>query len=179
MTKIKVNKLEAARRQIDAAIRMLFSGEDPVAIHTLAWAGFQILRDLDAKQDPSVGMALALDSILRPEKKKEFWCKAKGLSNFLKHADRDAEGIHDSVEEEANDFVLYFALAYYHQLRGQLTLEMRVLRAWLTMLHPDVVLQSQDKNLDELRAAVKEGGSIQQTGRRSRRREPAQEGTPR
>ena len=39
-----LNKPEAARRQIDAAIRMLFSGEDPVAVHTLAMAGFEFLE---------------------------------------------------------------------------------------------------------------------------------------
>ena len=46
MANIKVNKPEAAIRQIDAAIWMLFSGEDPVAIHTLAMAGFRVRRDL-------------------------------------------------------------------------------------------------------------------------------------
>jgi hypothetical protein len=32
MTKIRINKIDAARRQIDAAIRMTFGEEDPVAI---------------------------------------------------------------------------------------------------------------------------------------------------
>jgi hypothetical protein len=43
---IYVTKLEAARRQIDAAIRMYFAGEDSLAIHTIAAAGYKILRDL-------------------------------------------------------------------------------------------------------------------------------------
>jgi valyl-tRNA synthetase len=33
MTKVHINKIEAARRQIDAAIRMTFGEEDPVAIY--------------------------------------------------------------------------------------------------------------------------------------------------
>jgi hypothetical protein len=33
---IYVNKLEAARQQIDAAIRMLLANEDSLAIHTVA-----------------------------------------------------------------------------------------------------------------------------------------------
>ena len=149
MTKIEVNKLEAAQRQIDAAIRMLFSGEDPVAIHTLASAGFTILRDLLGAQDP-------IDSIIRPEKKREFWRKQKGLANFLKHADKDPKDIHDSVEEEANDFLLYLALIRYHKLRQPLTLEMKVLQAWMTMIYPDV-LQVEDRHL---RAAVEAAGTI-------------------
>jgi hypothetical protein len=41
-----INKLEAARRQLDAAIRMTFTGEDVLAIHTVAAAAYRILRDL-------------------------------------------------------------------------------------------------------------------------------------
>ena len=43
---IYITKIEAARRQIDAAIRMLLSKEDDLAIHTVAAAGDRILRDL-------------------------------------------------------------------------------------------------------------------------------------
>ena len=53
MAKIKVNKIEAVRRQLDAAIRMLFANEDPLAIHTLSMAAFRILRDLAGKRDDS------------------------------------------------------------------------------------------------------------------------------
>jgi hypothetical protein len=49
MAKIRINKIEAAQRQLDAAIRRLFANEDPVAIHTLAMAAFRILRDLAIK----------------------------------------------------------------------------------------------------------------------------------
>jgi hypothetical protein len=43
---ILISKIEAARRQIDAAIRMTIANEDEVAIHTVASAGYRILRDL-------------------------------------------------------------------------------------------------------------------------------------
>jgi hypothetical protein len=45
-----INKLEAARRQLDAAIRMLFANEDGLAIHTVAGAAYRILRDMLAKR---------------------------------------------------------------------------------------------------------------------------------
>jgi hypothetical protein len=43
---IFINKLEAARRQLDAAIRMTFANEDELAIHTVAAAAYRILRDM-------------------------------------------------------------------------------------------------------------------------------------
>jgi hypothetical protein len=47
--KIKISKLEAARRQVETAIRIYFANGDPVSIHTLAAASLQILVDLDKK----------------------------------------------------------------------------------------------------------------------------------
>jgi hypothetical protein len=43
---IQISKFAAAQRQLDAAIRMFFQREDELAIHTVAAAAFQILRDI-------------------------------------------------------------------------------------------------------------------------------------
>ena len=43
---IQISKIAAAQRQLDAAIRMFFQREDELAIHTVAAAAFQILRDV-------------------------------------------------------------------------------------------------------------------------------------
>ena len=43
---VHVTKLSAARRQLCAAIRMFLSGEDDLAIHTVASAAYNILNDL-------------------------------------------------------------------------------------------------------------------------------------
>ena len=48
---IFINKLEAARRQLDAAIRMTFANEDELAIHTVAAAAYRIVRDLLEKRE--------------------------------------------------------------------------------------------------------------------------------
>lgn len=50
MTDIQLNKLAAARRQLCAAIRMYFSGEDELAVHTVASAGYRIVTDLKSKR---------------------------------------------------------------------------------------------------------------------------------
>ena len=46
MKELKVDKIGAAKSQIELAIRLLFQNEDPTGIHTLASAGFRILRDI-------------------------------------------------------------------------------------------------------------------------------------
>jgi hypothetical protein len=41
-----INKIAAASRQLNLAIRLFFAKEDELGIHTLAWAAFTILRNL-------------------------------------------------------------------------------------------------------------------------------------
>jgi hypothetical protein len=137
MAKIRVNKIDAARRQIDAAIRMLFDNGDPVAIHTLAAAGGRILRDLcGAKGTP---MHQMFKGVIRPDKEKEFWEAMNRPANFFKHADRDADEILDDVDERFNDFTLFYAVEYYRDLGYTPTAEMRAFMTFFTVTNPDIL----------------------------------------
>ena len=92
MNEIRITKFQAAQRQIDAGIWMLFRNDDPVAIHTVAMAAFRILRDLVKKR----GLEDPVDSMIRPGKKKAFWCAVGSFPNFLKHADKGPDDISGS-----------------------------------------------------------------------------------
>lgn len=48
--KLHVTKLAAAERQLRAAIRLYFAGEDELAIHTIASAAYRLLSDLKAER---------------------------------------------------------------------------------------------------------------------------------
>jgi hypothetical protein len=45
-----VNKLEAARRQLETAITLYFAEDDEVSIATLAGAAYGLIRDINEKQ---------------------------------------------------------------------------------------------------------------------------------
>ena len=141
MAKIRVNKSEAARRQLDVAIRMLFNNEDPVPIHTLSMAGFRILRDLAAKRSDSY-MAKVTKLMIKPGMEGEFWRLMNLPSNFLKHADKDPFGVLDNIDEEANDGILCIASLFYQDLGYTLTPEMTTLVAWYTGQHPEFLLDN-------------------------------------
>lgn len=46
--RLHITKLAAAQRQLRAAIRMYFGGEDELAVHTVAAAAYRVLADLKA-----------------------------------------------------------------------------------------------------------------------------------
>jgi hypothetical protein len=53
-----INKLAAASRQLDAAIRIFFIEEDELAIHTIASAALRILRDLLKKRGRNLAIKI-------------------------------------------------------------------------------------------------------------------------
>lgn len=138
MATIKVTKIEAAQRQIDAAIRMLFRNEDPVPIHTLVMAGFRILRDLASKSSES-HMEASVAAIIKPGMESKLWGQFHSFSNFLKHADKDPNKIFDDVQEEVNDIALLLASFYYQDLGQEFTPEMLALVAWYTAIRPKLL----------------------------------------
>lgn len=140
MAKIRLNKSEALRRQTNAGIRMLFAGEDPVAVITVASAAFGIARDLARRSQ------LGLDSTdqllkdhIKPGMEKEFWKQAHRPANFLKHADKDPAAILDNVHEGAAEMTLLLCGYYYRDLGYEITKEMKALGLWCSMSYPEIV----------------------------------------
>src|SRR5579862_9769286 len=87
---IVVTKLDAAKRQLRAAITLWFTGGDPVAIHTLAAAAHEIVHTLFRRKGLS---GLLFDSPrIRDDKRAEFARAAKAAATFFKHAQRDPDG---------------------------------------------------------------------------------------
>jgi hypothetical protein len=134
MAIIVVNKLDVAKRQINSAIRMLFSKEDPIAIHTVAAAGYRITRDLIKIH--GINHPTLVDNFLRPEKRTEFWKIFNGPANFFKHADADPDAVLDTVDEAANDYVLFQAITAYAALGAPGSVEMEAYRGWFILCHP-------------------------------------------
>jgi hypothetical protein len=44
-----VSKIEAALRQLETAIQLYFSDGDPISVHTLTAAAYNVLRDVTAR----------------------------------------------------------------------------------------------------------------------------------
>ena len=58
-----LNKIAAATRQLEAAIRMFFAKEDELAVHTVAWAASRVLRDIYVKKGKMFASDLVREGI--------------------------------------------------------------------------------------------------------------------
>ena len=129
MTTLKVAKLDAARRQLDTAIRLYFAQGDPVSIHTLAGAAYQLLDDLIAKHGGPEGFKDLLLKWAKPGSVDLVRQRLNEAQNFFKHADRDHEGVLD-FRPEATELFLLDACERYFVLTGEAVPSFDVFRAW-------------------------------------------------
>ena len=111
--KLKISKTDAAKRQLETAIRLWLNNGDPVSIHTLAAAAHQIIHDLDTKHGkPTILRGLdIIPSHLKRRVRKVF----NKPANFLKHADKDQTDVLDFPPEITEVFILDAIETYYKQ----------------------------------------------------------------
>jgi hypothetical protein len=104
---LTISKLDAAKRQLEIAIRLYFSDGDPVSIHTLTAAAYNIIHDISIKRD--AGSMFVKDMIfdyVKPEYQEVIRQSVNKAENFFKHADRDHEASLDFNPDQSETYIL-------------------------------------------------------------------------
>jgi hypothetical protein len=150
--RIKIGKLEAARRQLETAISLYFDGGDPVSIHTLACAATEILSDLNkaCNGTPMISDLQASD-LIRPDKIKFVQEAFRKPQNFFKHADNDANDVLDFHPEIPTGFMLA-SIVKYRELSGEKPPKMRAFELWFQIHWPQLFHFSREKANELTRA---------------------------
>jgi hypothetical protein len=87
---LHLTKVDVARRQLKTAIRLWFHDADPVSIHTLAFAAYEIIHVVSKKRNRT--KALVFDTLSVKEEHRSKWNKTiKEHAGFFKHANNDAD----------------------------------------------------------------------------------------
>ena len=132
---VKISKVDAAKRQLETAIRLYFHNADPVSIHTLAFAAHTILSDLNKKKK---GFPMLLDGVLVPEKfRKKFKRIINTAKNHFKHANKDPNATVD-FRPHTNEFVLLDACEKYLDLTGENVPQFAIFKSWFLLKNPDL-----------------------------------------
>ena len=119
-----VTKVDVARRQIVAAIRMFFERTDPIVAHSVISAGHQVLTDVGAKS--------GIDGLLRGRtQSREGRVKWNTAANFFKHADNDPHArLNVEPLPELNGEFLMDAVLLLQNISGDLPIEAKIFWSW-------------------------------------------------
>jgi|GraSoi_2013_80cm_1033760.scaffolds.fasta_scaffold39606_1 hypothetical protein len=140
MTILKLKKLDAAQRQLRTAITLWFHDGDPVAIHALAFAAYEVIHTVSKKRNPYRRDLLFDTLLIKDEYRKDFCIKLKEHAWFFKHADRDSEAEIEFNSELSEGFILYAILG--RELCGEpQSQEESTYLWWLQLHHPSILTQ--------------------------------------
>jgi hypothetical protein len=132
-----ITKLEAARRNLAAAVRLFLDREDPVAVHTLAAAAQGVIRDLARTRNLKHTSILHDNPDIQPHERAEWIRILNAPRNFFKHADNDPDGTFE-FEERLNENLLLDACITLSELSKLWLSEASVYLGWFTMAHPEL-----------------------------------------
>jgi hypothetical protein len=134
---VTISKLEAAKRNLAAGVRLFFERGDPVAIHTLAAAAQGVIRDIARSRGLEHTSILHDNPLVPPEQQKEWIRALNAARNFFKHADKDPD---DQLEfnEDTNESLLLDSVLILSEIDHQALSEAKVFIGWFTTAHPEL-----------------------------------------
>lgn len=145
---LKLSKTDAAKRQLETAVRLWFFSQDPVSVHTLTAAAHKVLYDVGKRR--GVLITLRNPENIRPEYRRKYHELISRYENFFKHADKDADGLLD-FNPDATEIYLFDAVLAYETLTCEITPILGAMKAWGFMRHPNL---ANEKDREKVALAV-------------------------
>ena len=157
---IRLSKEQAASRQLDTAIDLLFAGADVVSVQTLAAAASNVFADLLRDHNQKAWEDEIVECF--PDNEEEARRVLRSAQNFFKHADRDPKAVID-FDEVTNDETIIVATLEYGNLlmleegeQKKLTTPMSVFQMWYFAKAPELLLLSPEGMGDKFVQASQE-----------------------
>ncbi len=141
---IEVTKLDAARRQLETAVRLYFADADAVSTHTLSCAAHEILETLHIKQGGVPTTMHKLNPRLRDDVRNEFHTLITEARNFFKHAKSDPD-ITLHFNTRWTDSYLLDACQLYQRLTGKKNSMCNLFLRWMGIQHPRLYILNEEE----------------------------------
>jgi hypothetical protein len=150
MSKISVTKLDAAKRQLQTAVELYFNNGDPISVHTLTWAGYQVICDLNKKQG-SVPLLVndGFLMIVEPKHRGELERRLRQAHTFFKHADHNPDAVME-FEPRQTEYILLDACDHCLLLEGGASQLLASFPIWFFISNRDYLAPERQSQIDNM-----------------------------
>lgn len=134
-----INKQQATRHLLHAAIRMQIHIEDPLAIHMLLQSADKLLIDVAKKTGKELKFNIEDCLVPDKEKRKLFFGAYREVYNYLKHAESDFDqelGVRHICD--ANLLMAFHCVVNYQELYGSITQHMQIPLRFVQLAWPSL-----------------------------------------
>lgn len=169
---LRIGKLDAARRQADAAVKLYFEGQDTVSVHTLAAAANGVLEDIYSRNESEIvrkqlekvdpketrfSIRTELKIAIKDEYHQDFFRKLNAPANFFKHADKDPDG-NIEFNEFQTEYMILSCCQNYKLITDDLSIAMTCFSYFMMIKHPRLIKEEykNDKEMREIKSAIKD-----------------------
>ncbi|MFC0246519.1 hypothetical protein [Falsochrobactrum ovis] len=128
-----ISKLDAARRQLLAALHIHWYLNEPIAVYTLAANSWEVCNSLLKKDEKIRILQQITEAYGAPPK--EIIDLINAPRNFVKHADRDPDAVFPDIKEEDCDAVLLTACLDYMFANGRSPYIMGIFLSWYSAIY--------------------------------------------
>lgn len=136
----RLNKVDVVNKQLSKAIRLFFKNDDPIVIHTLVAPAHQILSDLSKHLNTTKSLVRAGGN----------YAVINFPYNFMKHADKDPDGIIYISDEIGKEFVELFIMDSILLLisiqKNDIPLEIKLFFSWYVSNKKDKFLDIENRS---------------------------------
>ena len=150
-----INKIDAAERQLNTAIRLFFENRDHLSSYALAVASREVTDDviqsryneIYRREFARVGDPLKVHlsyreqckDFIKPEFYKDYLNLDHKWQNFLKHADHDPDAEIEPFSTKLLALVIFTAIRNFILLTQRQTAEILTFLAWIAAAEPQYV----------------------------------------
>ncbi|MDD5681521.1 MAG: hypothetical protein PHI59_09815 [Candidatus Omnitrophica bacterium] len=149
MAIMHISKLDAAKRQLDTAITLFYQKADPVSIHTLTCAAYEILYGF-AKSRRMI-KTLKNNMFIKEEYRKKLYGLLNEPQNFFKHWQGDCKK-QLKFNSAITKYFLLDAIEIYMMITGENPREMTGYRTLFLFNNPLFITGKNRKMLSEISA---------------------------
>jgi hypothetical protein len=133
---VRFTKLEAARLQLETAIKLYAAHDDEVSIHNLAADAYSVIRDINEHRGGEP-MFKDLHLFLSDDLAREFKRYINSPENFFKHADKDPDAIGE-LDPRWTEILIWEASRKYCEMTGEQNKPMLTYIFWFVLHRPEL-----------------------------------------
>ncbi|GAA5663413.1 hypothetical protein Brsp07_01891 [Brucella sp. NBRC 14130] len=130
-----ISKIDAARRQLLAALHIHWYLNEPIAVYTLAANSWEVCNSL-LKKDEKIRILQEIVDVYGGTAK-EIVGLINAPRNFVKHADKDPDAVFTDIKEDDCDAVILTACLDYMFANGRSPYSMGIFLSWYSAIYPD------------------------------------------
>lgn len=132
---IRIDKIQAASRQIDTSIELLFNNKDQVSICMLLHSAWSVLKDLANFYSKGDTSRIWIADLHPRESQNIVWKKIDELWNFCKHAKNDPNKCYEFLEDYSEPALML--VIYDFSLISYTTPHMQLYQLWFVSKNKD------------------------------------------